>query len=108
MAAGAASTRRTPCVSVTTAGAADRLRRYAASGGISGHCPSLCLTATILLDVWRTAVTATAEPRLDIPDEASLERAPDLLEGARTLDLTAHHCTLGYWLGAVAQGTLQG
>jgi hypothetical protein len=44
----------------------------------------------------------------EIPLEADLDRAPDLLEGARTLELTPQRCTLDYWIRAVAQGTLRG
>jgi hypothetical protein len=44
----------------------------------------------------------------EIPVEADVDRAPDLLEGARTLELTPQKCTLDYWLTAVAQGTLRG
>jgi 1,2-phenylacetyl-CoA epoxidase catalytic subunit len=43
-----------------------------------------------------------------IPAEADLDRAPGLLEGAMSLDLTPQTCNLEYWLGAVAQGTLRG
>jgi hypothetical protein len=43
-----------------------------------------------------------------VPLEADLDRAPGLLEGARTLELTARQCSLPYWIDAVAQGTLSG
>lgn len=43
-----------------------------------------------------------------IPAEADIDRAPGLLEGATSLDLTPQTCNLEYWLGAVAQGTLRG
>ncbi len=43
-----------------------------------------------------------------IPIEADLDRAPGLLEGARTLELSPRQCSLAYWLDAVAQGTLSG
>jgi hypothetical protein len=43
-----------------------------------------------------------------VPIEADLDRAPGLLEGARTLELTSRQCSLSYWLDAVAQGTLSG
>jgi 1,2-phenylacetyl-CoA epoxidase catalytic subunit len=43
-----------------------------------------------------------------IPAEADLDRAPGLLDGAMSLELTPQQCNLEYWLGAVAQGTLQG
>jgi hypothetical protein len=43
-----------------------------------------------------------------VPIEADLDRAPGLLEGARTLELTPQQCSLSYWLDAVAQGTLSG
>lgn len=54
-------------------------------------------------------MTATAERAgTDIPVEADLDRAPGLLDGAMSLDLTPQQCNLEYWLGAVAQGTLRG
>jgi len=43
-----------------------------------------------------------------IPAEADIDRAPGLLDGAMSLDLTPQRCNLQYWLGAVAQGTLRG
>jgi hypothetical protein len=43
-----------------------------------------------------------------IPAEADIDRAPGLLDGAMSLDLTPQGCNLEYWLGAVAQGTLRG
>jgi len=43
-----------------------------------------------------------------IPAEADIDRAPGLLAGAMSLDLTPQTCNLEYWLGAVAQGTLRG
>jgi len=43
-----------------------------------------------------------------IPAEADIDRAPGLLDGATSLDLTPQTCNLEYWLGAVAQGTLRG
>ena len=43
-----------------------------------------------------------------IPAEADIDRAPGLLDGAASLDLTPQACNLQYWLGAVAQGTLRG
>lgn len=43
-----------------------------------------------------------------IPAEADIDRAPGLLDGAMSLDLTPQTCNLQYWLGAVAQGTLRG
>jgi hypothetical protein len=43
-----------------------------------------------------------------IPAEADIDRAPGLLDGAMSLDLTPQTCNLRYWLGAVAQGTLRG
>jgi hypothetical protein len=43
-----------------------------------------------------------------IPPEADWDRAPGLLDGAMSLELTAERCNLAYWLGAVAQGTLRG
>ncbi|MDT4964626.1 MAG: hypothetical protein QOF87_4273 [Pseudonocardiales bacterium] len=54
-------------------------------------------------------MTTTAEQeRFDIPAETDLDRAPGLLDGAMSLDLTPETCNLEYWLGAVAQGTLRG
>ncbi|WP_217554507.1 VlmB-like protein [Streptomyces sp. GbtcB6] len=44
----------------------------------------------------------------DIPLEADWDRAPNLLDGAQELTLTAGQCDLAYWLSAVAQGTLRG
>lgn len=41
-------------------------------------------------------------------DAADFEKAPRLVEGASTLELTPHDCNLDYWIGAVAQGTLAG
>jgi hypothetical protein len=43
-----------------------------------------------------------------IPAEADLDRAPGLLAGANSVELTPQACNLEYWLGAVAQGTLRG
>jgi len=43
-----------------------------------------------------------------IPAEADIDRAPGLLDGAMSLDLTPQACNLEYWLGSVAQGTLRG
>jgi hypothetical protein len=43
-----------------------------------------------------------------IPIEADWDRAPNLLQGAMDLELTARQCNLRYWLGAVPQGTLRG
>jgi hypothetical protein len=43
-----------------------------------------------------------------IPAEADIDRAPGLLDGASSLELTPQRCNLEYWLGAVAQGTLRG
>ena len=43
-----------------------------------------------------------------IPAEADIDRAPGLLGGAMSLELTPQRCNLEYWLGAVAQGTLRG
>jgi hypothetical protein len=42
-----------------------------------------------------------------IPPEADFDQAPGLLTGAKTLELTAERCDLGYWFTAVAQGTLR-
>jgi hypothetical protein len=43
-----------------------------------------------------------------IPAEADLDRAPGLLAGANSVELTPQACNLEYWLGTVAQGTLRG
>jgi hypothetical protein len=43
-----------------------------------------------------------------IPPETDWERAPGLLDGAKSLILTAEQCNLAYWLTGVAQGTLAG
>lgn len=54
-------------------------------------------------------MTATVDRPADgVPAEADPNRAPGLLEGARSLELTPQRCNLEYWLGAVAQGTLRG
>jgi len=54
-------------------------------------------------------VTAlTAPTAAGVPLEADLDRAPGLLDGAMSLELTPQTCNLEYWLGAVAQGTLRG
>jgi hypothetical protein len=54
-------------------------------------------------------VTVTAEnPVQQTPVEADLDRAPNLLDGAMSLELTPQKCNLPYWLSAVAQGTLKG
>jgi hypothetical protein len=53
-----------------------------------------------------TATTQRAEN--EIPAEADLDRAPGLLDGAMSLELTTQTCNLEYWLTAVAQGTLRG
>jgi hypothetical protein len=53
-----------------------------------------------------TATTQRAEN--EIPAEADLDRAPGLLDGAMSLELTTQSCNLEYWLRAVAQGTLRG
>jgi hypothetical protein len=43
-----------------------------------------------------------------VPVEADWERAPSLLSGAATVELTVADCDLAYWFSAVAQGTLRG
>jgi hypothetical protein len=40
--------------------------------------------------------------------EADFDSAPGLLDGAKTLNLTAQDCDLAYWFTEVAQGTLRG
>jgi hypothetical protein len=42
------------------------------------------------------------------PPEADWNRAPSLIEGATSLNLTAGECHLDYWLKAAPQGTLAG
>jgi len=42
------------------------------------------------------------------PPEADWDTAPNLLQGAMDLEMTAAQCDLRYWLGAVPQGTLRG
>jgi hypothetical protein len=44
----------------------------------------------------------------NIPVEADWHRAPNLLDGAMTLDLSPADCNLQYWFRAVPQGTLRG
>lgn len=54
-------------------------------------------------------MTVTTGPTTyDVPPEADLSQAPNLLEGAATLTLTPQQCGIEYWLRAVAQGTLRG
>lgn len=43
-----------------------------------------------------------------VPREADFDLAPNLLDGAMSLTMTTRDCDLGYWLTAVAQGTLVG
>jgi hypothetical protein len=43
-----------------------------------------------------------------VPREADFDLAPNLLDGAMSLTMTARDCDLVYWLTAVAQGTLNG
>lgn len=43
-----------------------------------------------------------------IPMEADWTQAPELLEGAMSLQLTPEKCDLDYWIKAVAQGTWHG
>jgi hypothetical protein len=51
--------------------------------------------------------TTVARTRTPAP-ETDWDAAPELLEGAQTLQLDAHMCNLEYWLTNVAQGTLTG
>ncbi|MBB1244473.1 VlmB-like protein [Streptomyces durbertensis] len=53
-------------------------------------------------------MTATTGPTTAIADEADFDTAPGLLDGAKTLELTAERCDLAYWFTEVAQGTLRG
>jgi hypothetical protein len=43
-----------------------------------------------------------------IPQHADFQRAPGLLEGATTFELTPEECNIEFWLSAVAQGSLAG
>jgi hypothetical protein len=43
-----------------------------------------------------------------IPAEADWDRAPNLLEGATTIELSPHDCDIEYWLKAVPQGSWNG
>lgn len=43
-----------------------------------------------------------------IPEHADFERAPGLLEGATTYELSPHECDIEFWLSSVAQGSLRG
>jgi hypothetical protein len=43
-----------------------------------------------------------------VPAEADWDTAPNLLDGAMHLELTAQDCNLRYWLRAVPDGTLRG
>ncbi|MFJ9721164.1 VlmB-like protein [Streptomyces sp. NPDC101209] len=49
-----------------------------------------------------------AAPGAGIPAEADWDRAPSLLDGAESLELTPAVCDLKYWLNAVPHGTLRG
>lgn len=44
----------------------------------------------------------------EVPVEADWDRAPNLLDGAQEMTMSAEQCDLAYWLSAVAQGTLRG
>jgi hypothetical protein len=48
----------------------------------------------------------TARP--EIPVHADFNRAPGLLDGAATYELSPDECDIEFWLTAVAQGTLHG
>jgi hypothetical protein len=79
------------------------MRRFSASAA--------CANAAHIRNMSRSggSVTHTAERAASvIPAEADIDRAPGLLEGAMSLELTPQTCNLEYWLGAVAQGTLRG
>jgi hypothetical protein len=43
-----------------------------------------------------------------IPAEADWDQAPNLLEGATTIELSPYECDMEYWLKAVPQGSWQG
>jgi hypothetical protein len=102
---------------------ADLARRFAGSGGCwRGNLMILCIKwappASYLVKprpICRAPkraggiVTTTADrTELEIPVEADPHRAPGLLDGAMSLELTPQLCNLDYWLRAVAQGTLRG
>jgi hypothetical protein len=44
----------------------------------------------------------------EIPVHADFARAPGLLEGATTYELSPHECDIEFWLTSVAQGSLRG
>ncbi len=52
--------------------------------------------------------TVSTQTLTATPPEADWNQAPGLLEGAMSLNLTAHDCHLDYWLRAAPQGTLVG
>ena len=47
-------------------------------------------------------------PDATVPVHADFERAPGLLEGATTYELSPRECDIEFWLHAVAQGSLAG
>ena len=47
-------------------------------------------------------------PDVTIPEHADFDRAPGLLEGAMTYELSPRECGVEFWLHAVAQGSLAG
>lgn len=54
------------------------------------------------------ALSTDTAPTGAVAPEAGWDTAPGLLDGAKSLDLTADRCNLAYWLRDVAQGTLRG
>lgn len=60
------------------------------------------------MSIATTAPARIGTAEAPIPDETGWETAPGLLDGAKTLTLTADQCNLAYWLRGVAQGTLLG
>lgn len=55
-----------------------------------------------------TTPTPAAPAAGTVAHEADFDTAPGLLDGAKTLELTADRCNLAYWFTEVAQGTLRG
>lgn len=65
-------------------------------------------TGTASTEPIGTGTIGTGTTEAPIPVETGWETAPGLLDGAKTLTLTAEQCNLAYWLRGVAQGTLLG
>ena len=60
------------------------------------------------MSIATTDAPTTGIAESPIPEETGWDTAPGLLDGAKTLTLTAEQCNLAYWLRGVAQGTLLG